>query len=127
MVSPFPVGSDMDGRFIPISDGKKGWKIEANGKRYDWWQFLQKINDQIGSTTNSEDKKLGYYFCKAKNGIIDAETFVGKVMFYIWNDVYKDFAEEAGDLFKDIPFIIYSFSLWVAHFLNLVAIIDFIL
>lgn len=112
--SLFPIDSAFkrrwDWQYIPISDGKKGWKIEANGKRYDWWQFLQKINDQIGSTTNSEDKKLGYYFCKAKNGIIDAETFVGKVMFYIWNDVYKDFAEEAGDLFKDIDNSLLSFS-----------------
>lgn len=112
--SLFPIDSAFkrrwDWQYIPISDGRKGWKIKANGKRYDWWQFLQKINDQIGSTTNSEDKKLGYYFCKAKNGIIDAETFVGKVLFYIWNDVYKDFAEEAGDLFKDEDGGILSFS-----------------
>ena len=60
------------------------------------------MNDKIGSTTNSEDKKLGYFFCKAKNNVIAAETFVGKVVFYIWNDVFKDFAEEAGDLFKDM-------------------------
>ena len=90
-----------DWQYMPISDGKKGWQIAANGKRYDWWQFLQKMNDKIGTATNSEDKKLGYFFCKAKNGVIDAETFVGKVVFYIWNDVFKDFAEEAGDLFKD--------------------------
>ena len=103
--SLFPIDSAFkrrwDWQYMPISDGKKGWQIKANGKRYDWWQFLQKMNDKIGSTTNSEDKKLGYFFCKAKNGIIDAETFVGKVVFYIWNDVFKDFAEEAGDLFKD--------------------------
>lgn len=103
--SLFPIDSAFKRRwewqYMPISDGKKGWKIAANGKRYDWWQFLQKMNDKIGSATNSEDKKLGYFFCKAKNGIIDAETFVGKVVFYIWNDVFKDFAEEAGDLFKD--------------------------
>lgn len=112
--SLFPIDSAFkrrwDWKYIPISDGKKGWRIKANGKHYDWWQFLQKINDQIGSTTNSEDKKLGYYFCKAKNGIIDAETFVGKVMFYVWNDVYKDFAEDAGDLFKDIDGSLLSFS-----------------
>ena len=116
--SLFPIDSAFkrrwDWQYIPISDGKKGWKIEADGKRYDWWQFLQKMNDQIGSTTNSEDKKLGYYFCKAKNGIIDAETFVGKVMFYVWNDVYKDFAEEAGDLFKDKDGSILSFSKFYA-------------
>ena len=86
---------------MPISDGKKDWKIEVNGKRYDWWLFLVKINEKISDTTNSEDKKLGYYFCKAKNGKIDVETFVGKVIFYLWNDVFKDFAEEAGDLFQD--------------------------
>ena len=108
--SLFPIDSAFkrrwDWQYMPISNGKKGWLIEANGKRYDWWQFLQKINDKIGSTTNSEDKKLGYFFCKAKNGVIDADTFVGKVVFYIWNDVFKDFAEEAGDLFKDVDGIL---------------------
>ena len=108
--SLFPIDSAFkrrwDWQYMPISDGKKGWQIAVNGKCYDWWQFLQKMNDKIGSTTNSEDKKLGYFFCKAKNGIIDAETFVGKVVFYIWNDVFKDFAEEAGDLFKDIEGIL---------------------
>ena len=112
--SLFPIDSAFkrrwDWQYIPISDGKKGWAIEANGNHYDWWQFLRKMNDQIGSTTNSEDKKLGYYFCKAKNGIIDAETFVGKVLFYVWNDIYKDFAEEAGDLFIDIDGSLLSFS-----------------
>lgn len=103
--SLFPIDSAFkrrwDWQYMPISDGGKGWQIEAHGKRYDWWEFVLKINNKIGFTTNSEDKKLGYYFCKAKNGVIDAETFVGKVFFYIWNDVFKDFAEEAGDLFKD--------------------------
>ena len=109
--SLFPIDSAFkrrwDWQYMPISDGKKGWQIEANGKLYDWWQFLQKMNDKIGD--KSEDKKLGYFFCKAKNGVIDAETLVGKVVFYIWNDVFKDFAEEAGDLFKDEEGIL-SFS-----------------
>lgn len=108
--SLFPIDSAFkrrwDWKYMPISDGKKGWQIEVKGKRYDWWEFLQMMNDKIGSTTNSEDKKLGYYFCKAKNDVIDAETFVGKVVFYIWNDVFKDFAEEAGDLFKDVEGIL---------------------
>ena len=112
--SLFPIDSAFkrrwDWQYTPISDGKQGWKVEVNGMYYDWWDFLQKINEQIGSTTNSEDKKLGYYFCKAKNGIINAETFVGKVIFYIWNDVFKDFAEEAGDLFKDVDGSLLSFN-----------------
>ena len=112
--SLFPIDSAFkrrwDWQYMPISDGKKDWQIEANGKRYDWWDFLQKMNDKIGSTTNSEDKKLGYFFCKTKNGVIDAGTFVGKVVFYIWNDVFKDFAEEAGDLFKDDDGTLLSFN-----------------
>lgn len=112
--SLFPIDSAFkrrwDWQYMPITDGKKGWKIEVNGKRYDWWQFLQKINDRIGTTTNSEDKKLGYFFCKSKDGVIDAETFVGKVVFYVWNDVFKDFANEAGGLFIDEDGSLLSFS-----------------
>lgn len=104
--SLFPIDSAFkrrwDWQYMPISDAKKGWQIEANGKRYDWWQFLQKMNDKIGSTTNSEDKKLGYFFCKAKDGVVNAETFVGKVVFYVWNDVFKDNSfEDDKTLFTD--------------------------
>lgn len=103
--SLFPIDSAFkrrwDWKYSPIVNAAKGWKIEVNGKRYDWWEFLEKVNDKIYFTTKSEDKKMGYFFCKPHNGIIDAETFVGKVIFYIWNDVFKDFADEAGDLFKD--------------------------
>ena len=112
--SLFPIDSAFkrrwDWQYMPISDGKKGWLIEANGKRYDWWQFLQETNKRIDAATHSEDKKLGYYFCKAKNGIINAETFVGKVIFYLWNDVFKDFADEAGGLFKDADGSTLSFN-----------------
>lgn len=112
--SLFPIDSAFkrrwDWQYMPIANGNKGWKIEAAGNYYDWWQFLEKINEQIGNTTNSEDKKLGYYFCKSKDGIIKAETFVGKVIFYLWNDVFKDFAEEAGGLFVDSDGKVLSFS-----------------
>lgn len=103
--SLFPIDSAFkrrwDWKYVPIADAKKNWTIVANGNQYDWWQFLDKINTEIEKATHSEDKKLGYFFCKAKNGIVDAETFVGKVVFYLWNDVFKDFVDESGDLFKD--------------------------
>ena len=112
--SLFPIDSAFkrrwDWQYMPITDGKKGWKIEVNGKHYDWWQFLEKMNEQINTSTNSEDKKMGYFFCKAKDGIIDAKTFVGKVVFYVWNDVFKDFANEAGGLFIDEDGSLLSFS-----------------
>ena len=34
---------------------------------------------------------MGYFFVKAKEGVIDANQFVGKVLFYIWNDVFKNY------------------------------------
>lgn len=98
--SLFPIDSAFkrrwDWQYIPISKGRENgmdmnWSIVANDNEYDWWSFLSKINEQIGSTTNTEDKKLGFFFCKAVNGKISAETFVGKVIFYLWNDVFKDF------------------------------------
>jgi hypothetical protein len=102
--SLFPIDSAFkrrwDWQYIPIANAAKGWTINVNGKQYDWWDFLMKINALIGSTTNSEDKKLGYFFCKTQNGTIDAGTFVGKVIFYLWNDVFKDFEFE-GDAFLD--------------------------
>ena len=102
--SLFPIDSAFkrrwDWTYMPISNGEKDWTIEVGGNCYDWWQFLEKINEKIGSTTNSEDKKLGYFFCKAQDGVISAKTFVGKVIFYLWNDVFKDY--EFGDaIFND--------------------------
>ena len=103
--SLFPIDSAFkrrwDWKYVPIANARKNWAIDANGKKYDWWDFLNKINAFIGETTNSEDKKLGYFFCKTQTGVIDAETFVGKVIFYLWNDVFKDFEFE-GDVFVDI-------------------------
>ena len=84
---------------------------------YDWWEFLQEINKIIYSSTESADKQMGYFFTKAtehlkgeivevigknntrseQNPAIDieaeyitAETFVNKVLFYLWTDVMKD-------------------------------------
>lgn len=102
--SLFPIDSAFkrrwDWTYMPISNAEKDWIIEVDGSKYDWWQFLEKINEKIGSTTNSEDKKLGYFFCKAQDSVISAKTFVGKVIFYLWNDVFKDY--EFGDaIFND--------------------------
>ena len=103
--SLFPIDSAFkrrwDWQYMPIANGNKGWRISANGNEYDWWEFLEKINALIGEKTSSEDKKLGYYFCKAKDGVIDAKMFVGKVIFYLWNDVFKDYEFE-GDAFNDV-------------------------
>lgn len=102
--SLFPIDSAFKRRwdwvYMPIADAKKNYVIEIDNDQYDWWSFLEAINDIIESTTHSEDKKLGYFFAKAKDGRITVETFVSKVIFYLWNDVFKD-NETNHKAFKD--------------------------
>lgn len=93
--SLFPIDSAFkrrwDWKYMPIDTKKENWNIEVDGKKYSWSDFLEAVNEQIFDVTKSEDKKLGFYFCRANNHIIDAEKFVGKVIFYLYNDVFKDY------------------------------------
>lgn len=108
--SLFPIDSAFkrrwDWKYRPIVKGRDkdgselNWRIKADTKEYDWWSFLEKINAIVGTTTNSEDKKLGFFFCKPTDSVISAETFVGKVIFYLWNDVFKNFGFD-DPIFKD--------------------------
>lgn len=108
--SLFPIDSAFkrrwDWKYRPIVKGRDkdgselNWRIMADTKEYDWWSFLEKINAIVGTTTNSEDKKLGFFFCKSIDEVISTETFVGKVIFYLWNDVFKNFGFD-DPIFKD--------------------------
>lgn len=102
--SLFPIDSAFKRRwawkYIPISNAEKNYSIEVGSDKYDWWEFLDKANALVEGFTESEDKKLGYFFCKAdKHGVISLEQFVGKVVFYLWNGVFKDtgFDDEVFD------------------------------
>ena len=83
-------------------------KIIGEGTKLPWWEFIPKVNVIIASMTSSADKQLGYFFCKPskkanetdeKPTIITADTLVGKVIFYLWNDVFKDYGFEDASLF----------------------------
>lgn len=94
--SLFPIDSAFKRRwdwvYTPIKQHDEEYKIVLGDEtEYDWWGFLEKINQVIDAATNSEDKKLGYFFVKAQNKVICAEKFVGKVLFYLWNDVFKNY------------------------------------
>jgi len=122
--SLFPMDSAFkrrwDWKYTPIKDEGKNWKIKlaipADGetpaavREYDWWQFLEKVNGIVEDVTSSEDKKLGYFFVKTTDGIVDADMLVNKVFFFLWNDVFKDVAGEVclqydeGGKQKDIKF-----------------------
>ena len=107
--SLFPIDSAFkrrwDWKYVPITKGNDNgtelnWMIEVDGNQYDWWTFVRTINKHVFDTTNSEDKQLGFFFCKAMYNIISAETFVCKVIFYLWNDVFKDFGFD-DKIFED--------------------------
>ena len=91
--SLFPIDSAFKRRwdwvYIPIDTHKEEWYISVNGIEYSWPSFLDKINDDVLTDETAEDKHLGFYFCKAEDNIISAEKFVSKVLFYLWNDVFK--------------------------------------
>lgn len=126
--SLFPIDSAFkrrwDWKYVRIAEGKKkdgeplNYRIKFTIPAKDeepaelvdvpWWNFVKAINKQIEDATKSEDKKLGYFFCKPdkkaneadeNNTIISAETFVGKVVFYLWQDVFKDYGFKS-DIFK---------------------------
>lgn len=118
--SLFPIDSAFkrrwDWKYVPIREGRDketnaplNWYINTGDKQYKWWSFISKVNELIGSLTNSEDKKLGYFFCKAKDDEIDADLFVSKVIFYLWNDVFKDYGFDDKD-FQDEEGKILSFD-----------------
>ncbi len=83
--------------YVKITKAKEGFKIKCGNEECDWWTFISRMNAKIATETSSDDKKLGYFFCKpepnkdGKEGqYISEERFVSKVMFYLWNDVFKD-------------------------------------
>ena len=96
--SLFPMDSAFKRRFdweyVPISfDGKDAanFQIDIDGTQYSWQKFVETVNEKILTLTESEDKQLGEFFIKPDNGnVISKNRFLGKVMFYLWNEVCKD-------------------------------------
>lgn len=104
--SLFPIDSAFkrrwDWEYMPIvynpTDKRTGhsieWKFRVDDSLYSWGVFLKKINPEIYALTESSDKQMGYFFAKADHntGIISENVFLNKVLFYLWTDVFKDYA-----------------------------------
>lgn len=68
------------------------YTVTIAGRTFRWLDFLKWANFQIRESTSSEDKQMGEFFIRCGSGKNIAEKeFVNKVMFYIWNDICKDY------------------------------------
>ena len=115
--SLFPMDSAFkrrwDWEYVPIeyepTKTKSDFTIVLNsGSKYKWLEFLKEVNQRILKATHSQDKQVGNWFINAKNtdNIIDEKTFINKVIFYLWNDVFKD--EDETIFIKDDEFLTYE-------------------
>ena len=107
--SLFPIDSAFKRRwmwkYIAIKDESKGHTFKINGVQHDWWKFIKYVNGKINTITSSADKQLGYWFAipDVSATEISADQFVCKVLFYLWNDVYKDYTESPDSIFRKGP------------------------
>lgn len=96
--SLFPIDSAFKRRFdweyVPIDYNKeacKGFMIKVLDKEFPWLDFIKKVNAKIKTLTDSEDKQLGEFFVKDS---LEADEFKSKVMFFLWNDVCRDYSSD---------------------------------
>ena len=61
--------------------------ISVGDSCYNWLDFLEKVNKNVYDVTKSEDKQMGEFFIKHS---VDYKQFRSKVLFYLWDSVYKD-------------------------------------
>lgn len=112
--SLFPMDSAFkrrwDWEYVPIdytNDSRKNesfkYVIKIENNKYRWIRFLANINKKILDITNSADKQIGNFFVKLDEGnnIISAKTFINKVMFYLWEEVFKEEYGTDNNCFKN--------------------------
>lgn len=103
--SLFPMDSAFkrrwDWEYVPIEYGadKESYTyiITIGDKKYRWVDFLKIVNEKIYDTTRSEDKQMGNFFIKKS---VDAQEFINKVMFYLWNEVCKEEVGTSRNFFR---------------------------
>lgn len=110
--SLFPMDSAFKRRweweYVPININKVDPKNESAKytivvdatTKINWIDFIDKINKKIQDNRNlGMDKCIGNYFIKPdEKNEIALDKFIYKVVFYLWNDVFKD--EPTDSIFK---------------------------
>ncbi|MFV8324919.1 McrB family protein [Flavobacterium sp. ZS1P14] len=110
--SLFPMDSAFkrrwDWEFIPIcyditeKNKSSNYFVTVDKKHnFIWIDFIKAVNHKIKMNRNlGSDKCVGNYFIKPENNEISLKEFINKVIFYLWNDVFKD-EDQADSIFKD--------------------------
>lgn len=95
--SLFPIDSAFKRRweweYIKVNyDDAKQFILTIDGKhRYNWGDVLLGLNNYIKAETHNTNKILGNRFVQAgTDKIISAKSFRDKVLFFLFNDVFKD-------------------------------------
>ena len=111
--SLFPMDSAFkrrwDWEYIPINYDTSDKNPSSNFKVrisdiecFSWLNFIKKVNDHIKQNPNlGMDKCIGNYFVNPKDNIIEMKEFINKVVFYLWDDVFKD---ESNEIFEENAF-----------------------
>jgi hypothetical protein len=81
-------------------------------KTFSWIKFIETVNNKISKIDSlGMDKCLGNYFVYVEKNdqneyLISEDTFINKVLFYLWNDVFKDENDDDGlSIFKGMTFM----------------------
>lgn len=111
--SLFPMDSAFKRRFdweyVPICfEGKPAaaYEIEnvttPNGGKKTWQPFVEQVNEKIKKCLASEDKQIGEFFVKADSSdTITGNQFISKVLFYLWQEVFKDEPDNENNIFRE--------------------------
>lgn len=83
-----------------VSSDSFKFVVKLNDKEgFRWIDFMTEVNKHIEVPYIGMDKCLGNYFIKPdKKDTIEIKSFIHKVIFYLWNDVFKD---EENEIFEN--------------------------
>lgn len=128
--SLFPIDSAFKRRwemeYVPVNyEDAKQFTVQIDKEhKYNWGKLLEGLNTYIKNITHSTNKILGNRFVQAKGGVIDANSFRDKVLFFLFNDVFRDNDDFKSDCFGEKSDEMYFEDLCSAG--NSQYIIDFI-
>lgn len=104
--SLFPIDSAFKRRWemeyvkVNYEDAEQFYVEIDKEHKYNWRDILLSFNKYIKGHTQSTNKILGNRFVQPKTGdTIDCDTFRDKVLFFLFNDVFKDNEDFTNDFF----------------------------